>query len=91
MNLERLKFVKNIDDNQWAYSTWEVGHKAQLNWPSGCEANADKAERGDLVLLIQKPNHIPDARVTHLVKIMTDQADTIDQGEWNIVRKVCPI
>ena len=91
MDLAKLKFVKNIDDSGWAYQNWQINQEVRLNWPKGSKANADKAIQGELILLIQKPRHIEEARVTHLVEVISDDAETIDSGEWGVIRKVRPL
>jgi hypothetical protein len=91
MDLTKLKFVKNIDDLGWAYQNWQINQEVQLNWPKGSEANAQKALQGDLILLIQKPRHIEEARVTHLVEVISNNAETIDSGNWGVIRKVRPL
>jgi len=88
MNLESLKFVKNIDaGSTWAYRDWEKDTKQKLNWSRGLghEHNADKAEVGDLILLVQR------ARVTHLVKVMSVSCQIVDDGHWGIIREVSVI
>jgi hypothetical protein len=72
MKLDRLKFVKNIDDSErWAYADWSQGSQQDLHWANakGDSTNADKSDVDDLILLVQKffPA-APETRVTHLVK-----------------------
>ena len=92
MNLENLKFVKNIDDpDRWAYADWQQGSQQQLHWANarGDIANANKADLYDLILLVQK--FLPDSsetRVTHLVKVISTSSETIEDGDWGIVREV---
>jgi hypothetical protein len=91
MNLEKLKFVKNIDDpERWAYADWPQGSEQDLHWPNskGSKASADKADMGDLILLVQKPPHIPETLATHLVEVITTSAEEINDGEWGIIRQV---
>jgi hypothetical protein len=90
MKLDRLKFVKNIDDqDRWAYADWPQGSQQDLHWPNikGSKANADKADIGDLILLVQKPPHIPETLATHLVEVVTTSAEEIND-EWGIIRRV---
>jgi len=94
MNLESLKFVKNIDDeSKWAYRNWEKGTEQKLNWSKGDgnEKNANKAQVGDLILLVQRPDHISEARVTHLVEVVSVSSQIIDDGHWGIIREVSVI
>ncbi|MBD2462302.1 hypothetical protein H6G89_14735 [Oscillatoria sp. FACHB-1407] len=91
MSLEKLRFVKNIDDSGWAYKDWQKGSQQHLHWSKGGEANANKAQLGDLVLLVQKPNHIQEARATHLVEVTSSAAETIADDNWGIVRQVSVI
>ena len=92
MNLENLKFVKNIDDpDRWAYADWQQGSQQQLHWANakGDRANADKADLDDLILLVQKfLSDSAETRVTHLVKVISTSAETIGDGDWGIVREV---
>ena len=92
MNLENLKFVKNIDDpDRWAYADWQQGSQQQLHWANGKGdiTNANKADLDDLILLVQKflPDR-PETRVTHLVKVISTSAETIEDADWGIVREV---
>ncbi|MCX5963379.1 MAG: hypothetical protein NT070_09600 [Cyanobacteria bacterium] len=92
MKLETLKFVKNIDDSdRWAYSDWQHGSQQQLHWANakGDITNADKADLGDLILLVQKflPDS-PETLVTHLVKVISTSAETLGDEDWGIVREV---
>ena len=91
MTLEKLKFVKNIDASNWAYQDWQWGSQQWLNWSKGSEANANKARLGDIILLVQKPDHVPQARVTHLIEVISEAAETIDDGDWGVVRQVSVI
>ena len=92
MNLENLKFVKNIDDpDRWAYAHWQQGSQQQLHWANarGDIANANRADLDDLILLVQK--FLPDSsetRVTHLIKVISTSAETIEDEDWGIVREV---
>ncbi|MDX2213903.1 MAG: hypothetical protein SFY66_11510 [Oculatellaceae cyanobacterium bins.114] len=90
INLEKLRFVKNIDDSDWAYKDWQKGSQQHLHWAKGSETNANKAQLGDLILLVQKPDHIQEARVTHLVEVTSNAAET-SGGDWGIVRQVSVI
>lgn len=98
MNLDKLKFVKNIDNaddhTKWAYDDWAKGSQQQLHWSSSTKgdlANADKADLDDLILLVQKPLHVTETRVTHLVKVVSTSAKTIGDGDWGIVREVAVV
>ena len=92
MNLENLKFVKNIDDpDRWAYADWQQGSQQQLHWANakGDITNADKADLGDIILLVQKfPPKSQETRVTHLVKVSSTSAETLGDEDWGIVREV---
>jgi hypothetical protein len=89
MNLEKLKFVKNIDNPEhWAYADWPQGSQQDLHWPKGSKTTADKADMGDLILLVQKPPYIPETLATHLVEVITTSAEEIDDGDWGIIRQV---
>ena len=91
MNLSKLQFVKNIDDpNNWAYSDWAQGSQQQLHWSSatGSFTNADKANIGDMILLVQKPPGIDSTIATHLVEVSSINAEEINDNEWGIVRQV---
>ena len=94
MNLDRLKFVKNIDDpERWAYADWNLGSQQHLHWANtkGDSANADKADLDDLILLVQKSPHNAQTRVTHLVKVVSTSAETLSDGDWGIVREVAVV
>ncbi len=52
MNLENLKFVKNIDDSdRWAYEEWQQDSQQQLHWANakGDVTNVDEADLGDFI------------------------------------------
>ena len=94
MNLDRLKFVKNIDDSaRWAYADWKQGSQQNLHWANakGDSTNADKAELDDLILLVQKSPHSAETHVTHLVKVVSPRAKTLSDGDWGIVREVAVV
>ena len=94
MNLDRLKFVKNIDDpERWAYADWNLGSQQHLHWANtkGDSANADKADLDDLILLVQKSPHSVETRVTHLVKVVSTSAETLSADDWGIVREVAVV
>ena len=93
MNLDRLKFVKNIDDPAgWAYADWNLGSQQHLHWANkGDFTNADKADLDDLILLVQKSPHSAETRLTHLVKVVSPSAETLSDGDWGIVREVAVV
>jgi hypothetical protein len=90
MLLDRLRFLKNVDDDNdtWAYKTWQIGAEENLNWSKGSETNADKANVGDLLILVQRPNHVQATRVTHLLEVISEKSEAIDSGPWGVVRRV---
>jgi len=84
MNLHRLQWTKNVrrSDNKWAYSEVEDSKLFKLAWKDD-EANANRPDRDDLILLRQN------GYVTHLVKVLNRQAEREDwQGDYNIYRIV---
>jgi len=94
MNLDRLKFVKNIDDPAgWAYEDWKLGSQQDLHWANAKRdhASADKADLDDLILLVQKSPHSVETRVTHLVKVVSTSAETLSADDWGIVREVAVV
>jgi|GEM_PF-807540 len=94
MNLDRLKFVKNIDDPKcWAYEDWNLGSQQDLHWANakGDFTNADKADLDDLILLVQKSPHSAETRITHLVKVVSTSAENLSHNDWGIVREVAVV
>ena len=83
MNLERLQWTKNVKDSDgWAYCEFKEGELFKLAWRND-EANANRLERDDLILLRQL------GYVTHVVKVLDHQAEREDwQGEYNLYRIV---
>lgn len=83
MNLQCLYWTKNVKPSDgWAYREFEVSKLFKLAWKDD-EANANRPERNDLILLRQH------GYVTHLVKILNRQAEFEDwQGNYNIYRIV---
>ncbi len=83
MNLERLQWTKNVKDSDgWAYCEFKKGELFKLAWRND-EANANRLERDDLILLRQL------GYVTHVVKVLDRQAEREEwQGEWNLYRIV---
>lgn len=84
MDLHRLQWTKNVRryDNKWAYSEVEDSKLFKLAWKDD-EANANRPDRDDLILLRQN------GYVTHLVKVLNRQAEREDwQGDYNIYRIV---
>ena len=84
INLERLLWTKNVlpRDNGWAYCEFKKGELFKLAWKND-EANANRPERYDLMLLRQH------GCVTHLVKVLNRQAEHDDDPNvFNIYRIV---
>ena len=83
MNLERLQWTKNVrDSNGWAYCEFKKGELFKLAWKDD-EANANRLERYDLILLRQR------GYVTHVVKVLNRQAERDDDPNvFNIYRIV---
>jgi hypothetical protein len=83
MNLERLQWTKNVKPAEgWAYCEFKKGELFKLAWKDD-EANANRLERGDLILLRQH------GYVTHIVKVLNRQAEREDwQSDWNLYRIV---
>lgn len=83
MNLERLQWTKNVKPAEgWAYCEFKEGELFKLAWKDD-EANANRLERGDLILLRQH------GYVTHLVKVLNRQAEREDcPSDWNLYRIV---
>ncbi|MBD2534567.1 hypothetical protein H6G97_35845 [Nostoc flagelliforme FACHB-838] len=84
MNLQHLKWTKNVKppDGGYAYSELKVSELFKLAWKDD-EANANRPERNDLILLRQH------GYVTHLVKVLDRQSEREDwQGDYNIYRIV---
>ncbi len=83
MNLERLQWTKNVKDSDgWAYCEFKKGELFKLAWRND-EANANRLERYDLILLRQR------GYVTHVVKVLNRQAERDDDPNvFNIYRIV---
>jgi len=69
MDLQALKWTKNVrrNDGTWAYRKYKVSDPFQLEWKDD-EVNANKPEKGSLILLRQQ------GYVTHLVKVLDCKA-----------------
>lgn len=83
MDLQRLQWTKNVKPtNGWAYCEFKTSELFKLAWKDD-EANANRPERNDLILLRQH------GYVTHLVKVLNRQAECEErQGDFNIYRIV---
>jgi hypothetical protein len=83
MNLERLQWTKNVKDSDgWAYCEFKKSELFKLAWRND-EANANRLERDDLILLRQL------GYVTHVVKVLDRHAEREDwQGDYNLYRIV---
>jgi hypothetical protein len=85
MNLTNLKWTKNIRraDGDWAYSEFKPSHLFKLAWKDN-EANANKPEKYDLILLRQQ------GYVTHLVRVLDYKAEREGKviTDYNIYRIV---
>jgi hypothetical protein len=83
INLERLQWTKNVRDSDgWAYCEFKKGELFKLAWKDD-EANANRLERYDLILLRQQ------GYVTHIVKVLNRQAERDDDPNvYNIYRIV---
>ncbi|WP_046662756.1 hypothetical protein [Microcystis aeruginosa] len=69
MDLQALKWTKNVrrHDGTWAYREYKVSNSFKLAWKDD-EVNANKPEKGSLILLRQR------GYVTHLVKVLDCKA-----------------
>jgi hypothetical protein len=84
MDLQDLKWTKNVrrSDDAWAYSQFQVSHLFKLAWKDD-EANANRPEKNDLILLRQK------GYVTHLVRVLDYKAEReVGKGDYGIYRIV---
>jgi hypothetical protein len=83
MNLQSLQWTKNVKPSDgWAYTRFKATDLFKLAWKDD-EANANRPERYDLILLRQH------GYVTHLVKVLNRQAERDDDPTvFNIYRIV---
>jgi len=85
MNLSNLKWTKNVKpqyEDEPAYKDYKVGNLFKLAWKDE-EVNANKPQRGDLILVRQR------GYVTHLVEVLDYKAEREKwQGDFNIYRIV---
>ena len=76
-----MKWTKNVktkNEEPWAYQAFKVGNLFKLAWKDD-EGNANKPQRGDLVLIRQS------GYVTHLVEILDYKSERENwQGDFNI-------
>ena len=80
MNLQNLKWTKNVkpkDQEPWAYQAFNVGNLFKLAWKDD-EGNANKPQRGDLILVRQS------SYVTHLVEVLDYKAEREKWRDFNI-------
>ena len=86
MNLQNLKWTKNVDPKNtapWAYQSFKPGNLFKLAWSKDSEHNANNPQREDLILLRQH------SYVTHLVEVLDYKAEHEKwQGDFNIYRIV---
>ena len=94
LDLSRLKWTKNIKDpyGRWAYEPYLGAPVAMelpearifgLAWKSKDDwSNAEKPQKGDLILLHQK------ARVTHIVEVLDNKVYERNNPDWGIYRVV---
>lgn len=78
MDISCLKWTKNVkrNDEKWAYPHQEIkDNHFNLHWSPDSEFNANKAQEKDLIILRQK------ARVTHLVEVVSQQAEKDNNAE----------
>ena len=105
MNFNNLKYIKNITDwdGQWAYKNHPKNYYFRLNFHKNknsenqrVETNANKLEKGDLIILSQKKETENNRYLTHIVEIVNDadndkqqwDYDTNTENEWKIFRWV---
>lgn len=84
MDLQGLKWTKNVrrGDGAWAYSQFKVFDLFKLAWKDD-EANANRPEKGDLILLRQQ------GYITHLVRVLDYKAEReVWKGAYDIYRIV---
>jgi hypothetical protein len=83
MNLQHLQWTKNVKPTDgWAYREFKPAELFKLAWRDN-EANANRPERNDLILLRQH------GYATHLVKVLNRQAERADwSGDYNLYRIV---
>lgn len=85
INISHLKWTKNVKDlsgQPWAYHQFATGQLFKLAWKNNLE-NANKPEKGDLILLRQR------GFVSHLVQVLNRQAERENwQGDFDTYRIV---
>jgi len=86
--LNKLFWLKNVNpkdtDEDWAYEGLPLADNFNLHWPTQAKSNAERAEIGDIILLIQF------TCVTHLVEVVGDVKSTNSKKhKW--VREVKPL
>lgn len=84
MDLQGLRWTKNVrrGDGAWAYSQLKVSDLFKLAWKDD-EANANRPEKGDLILLRQQ------GYITHLVRVLDYKAEReVWKGDYDIYRIV---
>ena len=91
IDLTNLKWTKNVNhpdiEIYWAYEHDQIRYpflfpEFKLHWRKGYEQNAERPQKGDMLLLRQR------TKVTHLVTILDDKPDSEDNGDYTIFRRV---
>jgi hypothetical protein len=91
IDLTNLKWTKNVNHPdptiQWGYQPNEIRFRFlvpefNLHWKNEQETNANKAQKGDIILICQR------TKVTHLVKVLDDQSKSVPNGEYSRYRRV---
>lgn len=93
MKLERLEYIKNINDlsGEWAYAAYRKGAYFPLNFRAGegVEAHAARLPKGALIILSQNYNGM--RYLSHIVELANEAAEDQPQWkqeEWGIIRWV---
>ncbi len=95
MDFARLKYIKNVNDEEgWAYSDNPRWAYFRLNFKRGDKINVKEhalnLPKGSLIILSQKPPH-RERYLTHVVEVVNERSEDEPQqeeGMWGIFRWV---
>ncbi|HVW96689.1 MAG TPA: HNH endonuclease [Mucilaginibacter sp.] len=96
-DLKKVKSVKRDNGTDWAYYDEGLENKFKLNFSSTQVKGGRELMPGDVILLFQKVDHIPDVRphtyMTHLVTPVDNvmQQNPAIEHRWNWEREVAVI
>ena len=96
IDISKLDYIKNVTHmtGGWAYKDVAVGAYFPLNFHRNrnTETHVEKLPKGSLILLSQRPDKSGQRHITHIVELVNDGKEDLNQvepdSEWGLIRWV---